>query len=318
MAKRGFSISEALGEGFRVTGRRPLSVWVWGLITLLPSLVPMLLMFQPMMNLSLADMGDAAALEHDPALAAMMVQGQLANILSLVLQLVCYAVLGAAIYRAVLAPKSANRRPFALGFGMDEVRVGVIYLALFVGFMVMTIVLVLITVGVGVAAWPRLTEAGQAWTVAAMIFVTLAVLLAAYGRVCLMAPVSVARGDFSFEEGWRLGAGQTGKLALLTLVVWVLVLAVVLLAYAVVLAIGMAIWMGLGLSMAVPDNPASFRDLLPADPRVLWLLGALSLPVVWLYGLVTTIGMAPYASAVRQLILEPAVDAPASGDLSES
>lgn len=318
MAKRQFSIGEALGEGFRLAKQRPLSVWVWGLIVLLPNLAPMALMIDPMLDLPLADMGGEADMAHNDAFLNLMVQSQLANALSTALQMIGWAVLGAAVYRAVLKPGVANRRPFALGFGMDELRVGVTYLALVVGAVVLMIGLLLVVAGVGVAMWPQLTETGQALAASGLMFVTLMVLLAAYARVCLIPPVCIARGDFTFEEGWRLGAGQTGKLALMTLATWLLTLVVALMAYAVLAAIGAAVWFGLGLSVSWPEDPASFREMIPEDPRVLWLFAVLMIPLTWVYGLTTVIGLAPYASAVKQLTPAHAADAPVSAEPSDS
>lgn len=315
MAKRGFSIGQALGDGFAVAGRRPLSVWVWGGIMMIPSFAPTLLLIDPMMNLSLDPSG--AAWEDSDALTTFMIQSNLAHLLGLCLQVIAWAVLGAAVYRAVLRPASADRRPFALGLGMDEVRVGVSYLAVFVGAMVLVVVLLLLMAGIGVATWSRLTDAGQVGMIIAMTFATLLVLLLTYGRVCLIPAACVAQQNFSFEEGWRLGGGQTGKLALLTLLLWLVSIVVAVAAYLILVLAGIAFWMGLGLSMDWPRDPASFAELFPDDTRIWWLLGALSLPLIWAYGFLTALGLAPYASAVKQLTPAPAGDAPAPGGASD-
>lgn len=300
MAKTRFSMGEALGEGFRLASQRPLSVFVWGLLMLIPTFVPLAIVAPAMMDMPWAELAAEEGMAESAVFSDYLARSNLANLLSYLLQIVTWGLVGAAVYRLVLDQKRGRGLPFGLAFAMDELRIMVSFLAIFVGAMVFTVVVILLMVGIGLAVWPTLTDAGQAWAVAAMVFVSLAVLLAAYARVCLIPPACVAGGEFQFGEGWRLGKGQTGRLALMTIVIWLISMLIMLLAYAVIAIIGFGIWMGLGLSAAWPEDPASLADILPLDPRLGWL-GILILPFTWAYGLVAVVGLAPYASAVRQL-----------------
>ena len=322
MARRGFSISVALGEAFRTAGRRPLSVWVWGLIVLLPVVAQFAFVTGAMLDLPFDTFAEAARSNDDDAieqsLIPLMMQMQMGDLLGLVIRVVGGAVLAAAVYRVILQPALAKRRPFALGLGMPELRVGMTYVVVVIGLVIGMMCVALLMAGIGLGAWPRLTEAGQAWLVALLVFVLLIALLAAYSRVCLIPPSCIADDDFAFETGWRRGKGQTGRLALMTLALWLICIVIMLAAYAVVGLIGWGVWAGLGLGGDWPQDPASLRDVVLHDPRILWLAGALMIPLTWVYGLQMLLNLAPYASAVRQLTPEPVADASVSGDESES
>lgn len=309
MAKRGFSIGEALGDGFRLAGRRPMSVFVWGLIVILPVFAQIGLLAGAFMNLPF-EMFSEAAEQDDPAalqaaLMPAMMKAQLADLLGLLLRIIGGAAVAAAAYRVVLKPAEASRRPFGLGLGMAELQVGVTYLAVVIGLVILTIALMLVLSGIGFGAWGHLTDIGRGWLVAALTFVLMLGLLAAYSRVCLIPPTSVAEADFAFESGWKRGAGNTGKLALMSLAIWVLSMIVTLAGYVLIGLIGWGLWSALGLGGDWPHDPQSLRDVVMHDPRLLWLAGGLIAPLAWLYGFVMSLNLVPYASAVRQLTPPP-------------
>lgn len=322
MARRGFSISVALGDAFQTAGRRPLSVWVWGLIVLLPVVAQLGFLTGALLDLPLEIFAEAAESNDEDgipeSLVPLLVQMQLGDVLGLVIRVLGGAVLAAAVYRVILQPALAKRRLFGLGLGMPELRVGVTYVVIVIGLVIGMMCLILLMLGIGLGAWPRLTERGQGWMAAILPFVMLVLILAAYARVCLIPPSCIADEDFAFESGWRRGQGHTGRLALMTLVLWLICIVIMLAAYAVVGLIGWGVWAGLGLGGDWPQDPASLREVVLHDPRILWLAGALMIPLTWVYGLQMLLNLAPYASAVRQLTPEPVADAPVSGDESES
>lgn len=316
MAKRGFSIGEALGEGFRLAGTRPLSVFVWGLIVILPVIAQVGLLAGAFMNLPFEMFSEAAEQDDPSALHAVlmpaMMQAQLADLLGLLLRIIGGAAVAAAVYRVVLRPGEAGRRPFGLGLGMAELRVGVTYLAVVVGLVLLTIAVMLVLSGIGFGAWGQLTDVGRGWLIAVLVFALMLMLLAAYSRVCLIPPASIAEGDFAFESGWKLGAGHTGKLALMSLSLWALSMVLTLAGYALIALAGWGLWSVLGLGGDWPHDPGSLREVVMHDPRLLWLAGGLIAPLAWLYGFVMSLNLAPYASAVRQLVPPPSepADAP--------
>lgn len=316
MAKRGFSIGEALGDGFRLVGQRPLSVFVWGLLMLVPSLIPILILAPAFMNMPWAELTAGSGASDSAAFNDYILRSNLANLLSYALQLLVYGMLGAAVYRLVLDPARGRRRLFGLGLGMDELRVAVSYIALFVAVMAVMIALILVAVGAGLALWPVLSEGGRAMGVFVMMIASLLAILLIYARVCLIPPAFVAVQDFEFGVGWRLGAGQTWRLVGMTLAIWLLVIVIILAAYAVLAAVGFGLGMALGLSTVLPESPAELFDYVASNPQVAWL-SVLILPLCWVYGLTGVMGLAPYASAVRQLTPTDAIAEPAAPDTNE-
>lgn len=322
MARRSFSIGKALGDAFRLAARRPLSVWVWGLIVLLPVLAQFGIVTGALLDLPFDTFAEAVEADDEDAftqaLAPLLVQMQLGDLLGLVTRVVGGAVLAAAVYRMILKPSVAARRPFGLGLGMPELRVGVTFVVTVIGMVIGAASLVLLLLGVGLGAWPRLTETGQGWMVAVLPAVLLLALVAAWACVCLIPPSCIIDEDFAFETGWRRARGHTGRLALMSVLLWLLVVVIILIAYAVLGLIGWGVWSGLGLGGGWPQDPGSLRDVLMHDPRILWLAAALMIPLTWVYGLQMVLALAPYASAVKQLTPEPAGDAPVSNDETES
>ena len=104
-----FSIGTSIGEGFRLVGSRPLTVFVWGLLMLAPTFGAMALILPAMgeMFASMPDADSAAAMDEafSEAMFGQMMQFQLASMLSNVVQLVVMAVIYTAIFRAVLRPR---------------------------------------------------------------------------------------------------------------------------------------------------------------------------------------------------------------------
>lgn len=315
MAKRRFSIGEALGEPFRLAARRPFTVFVWGLLSLAP-LLAMLPMISEMWS---PDFWTAMAQEQeapfDPATMETFWKWQIVSQFSNLLQILVWVVVTAAVFRVVLRPGDAARRPFALGLGMDELRIAVVCLAVWVGLFAAVLAAALIGAGVVASVW-SMGEVARGWAIGGLIVLTLFVLLVGFGRASLMAPASVAERDFAFESGWRLAKGQVIRVIVLTLAVWILTMVIAVAAYAAVALIGWGLWMGLGLGL--PDSIEDFRAMVMTDWR-LWLVTAVTAaPLLWLYGLLNALTAVPYASAVKQLTPAPDADAPVSGDATES
>lgn len=315
MANRRFSIGEALGEPFRLAGRRPFTIFVWGLLSLAPLLAVLPMMGEMWSPDFWTDMARDEGSLFDPATMQTFWKWQIVSQLSNLLQILVWVVVTAAVFRAVLRPGDAARRPFALGLGMDELRIAVVCLAVGVGLFAVVAATGLIGAGVVASVW-SMGEAVRGWAIGGLVVLVLFVLVVGFGRVSLMAPASVAERDFAFESGWRLARGQVVRVILLTLAVWILTMVIAVAAYAVVALIGWGVWMGLGLGW--PDSVEDARAMVMSDWR-LWLVAVVTVvPLLWLYGLLNALTAAPYASAVKQLTPAPAADAPVSGDATES
>lgn len=288
-----FSIGTALGDAFGLVGRRPLSVFVWGLLILLPTAAICLVMM-PMMGEVIASAEAGAEPELGPILQFQGVNGLL-NIL----QLLIIAVVYTAIMRAVVRPRETAF--FSLRIGMDELRVAVVGIAATVGIYVAMVVLVLLGAAAGYAIW-QLDAPGNWVAISVLVLVLILGIWLMMARISLIAPASVLFRDFAFVQGWQLGRGQTWSLFGMMLVLLVIILTIELL-------IGVALIAALGLGAAFADlqnveawgNPGNWGDPLPwMMANWAWCaLGGVVLSFV--YGFFVTLGIAPFASACRQL-----------------
>lgn len=296
-----FSIGEALASGFRLTKRRPLQVWAWGVVSVAPSLLIGALMLRLFGAMTLEGM---ASDEPSAAMIAQMIQFQALSGLANILQMLIWVVVTAAIFRAVLFPE--RPAPFAgLKVGMDEVRVAVVGLALIVGFYAAAIVIALVAFAVGVGLW----FVSEAAAVAVGLLVALAAGLAVWGvllRACLIMPASVALGDFAFVQGWKLSKGQVLRLLGLSLAIIAVVLAIEL---ALLTVVAVVLFLVAGLNVfslaAMLENGApptvNWSVLIP------WALAAF-VPLSWLQGFLSTVMAAPYAEACRLLLAQATQD----------
>lgn len=311
-----FSIGTAINDAFGLIGRRPLSVFVWDLILVVPSAAALGLML-PMMGDMVAAMelqrADGGA--HDAAFAEMM-QFQAVSGLFNIVQLLLMVVVYTAIMRAVLRPRESSF--FSLRLGMDELRIAVVGLALIVGLYMAMIVMVLIGGAIGFAVWGA--GSPMNWLVIAGLIVTgFVAVFIALARVSLIMPASVLYRTFAFAEGWRLGRDQTGRLFGMML----LLLLMLMLVQLVVYGIGFAMVVGVGMSGGF-DWASLQPDSMEANPfegltamfAANWPWFAVgSLVAAMIYGAMVTLHVVPYASACRQLAgsgTPSPVDEPAS------
>lgn len=295
-----FSIGTAISDAFGLIRRRPLAVFVWGLIMVAPSAATIGLVW-PMMGDMFASMAADPGGAHDAAFADMMQFQALSGMLNIV-QMLLMVVVYTAIMRAVLRPREDSF--FSLRLGMDELRVAVVGLAVLVAIYVGMMVLMLIGVAVGFAVWSAGSPTNWLVIVGLVVTAVLAVCLA-MARVSLIAPASVLYRTFAFAEGWRLGRGQTGPLFGMMLLLLLLILVIEV----VVAAVGLAIAVAAGISGGVDwtslhshnmdVNPFEGLDAMFAANWPWFAVGAVVGAMV--YGALVTLHIAPYASACRQL-----------------
>jgi hypothetical protein len=300
-----FSIGTAIGEGFGLVRRRPISVFVWGLLMAVPSVASLALVL-PMLGGMFASMASGMSdpeQVHNAMMADMaQVQG-ISSLLNLV-QLVVVVVVYTAIMRAVVRPRETAF--FSLRLGMDELRVAVVGLALTVGICVGALILVLLGVGIGFATWGLGEPYNWLIIVALCLGFVLAIWLGA-ARVSLIAPASVLHRTFAFEQGWKLGRGRTGALLGMMLLIILIMLVVQALAGGIGSAVFMIAAGGMDWSRilaAIEENPvAALTALFNANWPWVTLAGLVASA---LHGVILTLSIAPFASAVRQLSAEVA------------
>jgi len=298
-----FSISEALASGFRLTRRRPLHIWLWGVVSVAPSLLVGALMLHLFGAVALMDM---AASEPSTAFVRQMMQFQALSGLANILQMLIWVAVTAAIFRAVLFPEQPVRFG-GLRVGMDEVRVAVVALAVIVAFYVAAIVIGLVAFAIGAGLWFVSEMAAVALGLLTALAAGVAVWIVLL-RACLIMPASIALGDFAFVPGWKLTKGQVLRLLGLSLAIVAIILAIELILLGLIAVI---LFLGAGINIfslaALMDQGApptvDWGVLIP------WALAAF-VPLSWLQGFLTTVMMAPYAEACRSLLAQAPQDEP--------
>lgn len=298
-----FSIGTAIGDAFGLIRRRPMSVFVWGLLLLAPVFVSLALLLPTMAEL-FANMpapdGNGPDEVMSERMAAEMMQFQLVSMLLNVGQMLVAAVVYTAVFRAVLRPQ--ERSAFSLRVGMDELRVAVVGLAIGVGLYAALLLFVVAGLAVGFAAWTADDPVVLGVVIGVMVVIMLVGLLLALARVSMIAPASVLYRDFAFVQGWRLAAGKTLPLFGMILVIFVLILL-----FEVLLAVaGLVAFAGVA-AVADFEWMRTQGDINPFVGVNAWfvanwywvVLGALA--ASFAYGVLITFSIAPFASACRQL-----------------
>jgi hypothetical protein len=230
--------------------------------------------------------------------------------LSNILGLLATLLVTTAVIRAAMAGRRGDGAAF-LRFSKDEFHVAVIAIAIIVGTVAAWILLGLLILGFGIAAgvsggemtWSALVAVGIGLI---GVFVTLVL----WGRLSLIAPAAVILKSLAFDEGWKAGRGQTGRLFLLmltlfavTIMIW-LALVVLIMVAALVLGAGMA---HMGDWEAIDDAAVEAWMLAQLEnPWPMIGIGALLLPVLaWISGFSQALWTAPFAVAAEGLVQRP-------------
>ncbi|MFC5343286.1 hypothetical protein ACETK8_07600 [Brevundimonas staleyi] len=305
--KPSFSFNDALGAPFVMLKRRPLYLFVWGLmmvavtVAIYALLVPMFaaLPFDQADNPAFMDQYMVEMSRFSPAINGM-------NLLVYLLMLVLWTAAG----RSALSPGRGDRFLF-LRLGMDELRVAVAILAVFMGWYIALVILILIGVGLAMALW----AANEAAAVVVVMIYGLIVFIGsiwALVRVSLIAPASLILKTFAFTQGWALARGQVWKMIGLNLLVWLIYMISVILMYAVVGGILAAGFFGQGLSW--PSDVRTVADLEPVFRAMIAPLALTGIPQAMGFGWVMALYAAPNVVAARQLLDGVPAPAPMAED----
>jgi hypothetical protein len=218
----GLSIGETLVSGFGLVVRRPLDVLLWGLVFTAITILPLALVFGPLLSglpalVRAAQQGGQAADVSDAV--AMRVAGGvlLAVPLLLIAVLIAHATITGAVYRSVLEPA---RRGFAsLRFGGQELWLVLLAAARWIVFGVLGGAVMfgaglVCVLGLLVSAWLPQPWAG---VVRAPFFAAAALGAVATGvwvwlRLSLAGPMTFAEQQFRLFESWTLTRGHVKEL----------------------------------------------------------------------------------------------------------
>jgi hypothetical protein len=311
-----FSIGDALGSGFKVIGKRPLSVLAWGLAYLLLALLPMWAVivwiapdffdvFHDAIAQGRVGRAAAATAELPPGFMQMQAKMMMLQPVMLLSTIVGRTVLMAAVFRAVLEPQ--NRSFAGLRLGAQELWLALLNLA--AGILAVILILVIAVagalVGLGLGAALRAANVDTPWLVlceVAVGVVAVAVLLWVVLRFSLAGPMTFADREFRLFESWPVTKGQTLKLFGLVLLLILLMFAVEMVVGGVFFAVVLA---GVGGSLASFDH-AHMQAFFMRPPQV-WLqtlwpwIAVLAVVGSFLLAAVSAIFLAPWADVYRQL-----------------
>lgn len=290
-----FSIGDAIAAPFSLLKKKPLSLLVWGFLTIAAAIGVYSQLIPMLASLPVGPGEGTAALDH-----YVLDSGRMSLTVNALTPLVYLAILlgWTAAARATLSPGRGDAFAF-LRIGMDELRVAVVYVAWFIGWYLIVLVTMLIGAALGFAVW----SADQTAAIIIMVVYGLGVMVGAtwlFLRLCLIAPVSLIVKDFAFARGWALSKGQVLKLLGLNLLMWLISIAMQLGLFLVVGAILVTGFFGLGLSW--PQSVETPADLIPLARQML-VPGAIALIPLALYqGWAIALSAAPAINAARQLL----------------
>lgn len=299
------SIGSAVGSGFELIGRKPLTVMSWGLVRLL-FLVGVVALYAPVILPIFAEVAQNAQAnpggEPSQAQVAQMmshfavIQG--ANLIVQIVGLFLSAILFCAVSRAIVYPERSALAYLRLGapeFFLAVISFG----AGFALFFALMIGMIPFIIAIAILASQKAFVA-MAVVIGLGVLVLLAAIIYALLRFAFVVPMMVDDGQFHLFDAWSLSKGHVGSLFVigLCLVVIALVAEAVLLALVVglgVAALGVAAGGLQNLQAFFTQNPAMiFSHLAP------WLIvyGLMIIPVE---GCAMAIFIAPWARAYRDV-----------------
>jgi hypothetical protein len=298
-----FSVTDAVGAGFRLIGRKPLAVAAWGFVAFMVAIAPALLLMAAFMP-SLMAAGAADGVMDPGTLAAW----NAVQPITWITGLVANAVVFSAVYRAVLTPQ--DDRTFYLRFGKAELWQGLLQFALGVGMFVILLVMVLIFALIFGAAFVGMMAAGQSgsaqWpaigvggVLAGLVFLVLFWWLAL--RFSLAGPMTFADKQFRLFESWSLTKGHSARLFGVSLLI---VLMVILLYLATILVVALMFGV-LGVGIAGAAGAGGLEHLFDRGGAALAVIVPLVIVGVVIgcaiYGMFLAVVIAPWAEVYRQL-----------------
>lgn len=292
-----FDIMEALGEPFRQAGRRPLATIVWGLVGLLPSVAGIALMFHMFggdMFIEDPDFESGADL-------AIFFQMQSWSMLVTLLEWLASIVVIVAVTRATFAGRRKDGA-FFMRVGADEFRVLIATIVIAIVAMLALIVLGLLCFGIGALIW-QLPELPRVLGLLVLGVAAFLLILLASGRAYLILPSCVWHHSLAFEQGWKLGRGQSWRLVglMIMLLIVTLVMTLLILVVGLILLLIIGAMLG-GWDMPAMDDPESWVTNMFEQPLVWGVTAAvLLIPLAWVQGFFQLLGNAPFAHVVREL-----------------
>jgi hypothetical protein len=293
-----FSATDAALEGFRITRARPRAVLAWAAVQavlVLALQAAAMAIAGPSLE-AFATMSPLAALTPSPALLRLFPIAAEILVSNLVLLVLVYGVLYAAVNRAVLRPQAGG--PGWLALGLEELRqVAVLgayaltlLLVLLGGDQVLRLLEVLFSLALGAPGAVLVALVGGPGLLALVIWVGV--------RLSLAPAATFDRGRFTFFETWRLTQGRVWPLLGAYVLSWLLSFMVLVLVMLVATAVAAFVpGPGGGLAVQGGHAPPTATVISFANPVFLILLLFSGIAG----GLSTAVVLAPATFAYRDL-----------------
>jgi hypothetical protein len=300
-----FSFGQAIGAGFKILGRRPLTVLIWAVAYLVLVAAPSFGLMAWVMPQMIASFRDAAQhAVHGVAPVPADAVAMRSNLFALqpllwLAQVAAHAILMAAVFRAVLTPDDSKWGYLRLG--REELWLGLTNLVLTVmaAIMILTLFIPLgIGLGVGMASAQHGQVPGPAslpllWLIAAVGVAAIAWVLV---RLCLAPAMAFATRRFVLYESWQLTRGHALKIfgVILVLVVLVWLFELVTLGFGGAF-MARGLMGGAGWQAAMKGSPSDIlQHMAPMLTGVVVLVSVIGM-------IIYTLIMAPLASIYQQL-----------------
>jgi hypothetical protein len=305
------SIGDALGSGFGLLGRRPVSVLVWGLVALIVGMVVPLALFGSGLMTDYVTLfrnlgpgfGAVPPARMMQLMAPLQAKLMVIDPIVLVLSLLLRAVITAAVFRAVLQPRKRGLAYLQLG-GRELWLALLNFVAqLLAAFLVVALAVIGVIIGFALNAVFESQHVEWAARVAAFVaigIVVFAIFIGICVRFSMAWPMTFADGQFRLFESWGLTRRHGWKLFGLALVVSIISILVVMVVEAVaavivILAAGRAHWDPLA-AMDLMQHPQALLT-----PGFMAGLGVGALAGSYLIGALFAITAGPWAAAYGQL-----------------
>ena len=308
MAK--LDIGEALGEGFRLLGRRPLDTLVWGAAYFVFGVLPMFAIMAwaagDIIALMKSAQAGASGFNTQQAMATQL-KFQALQPLMFVSSLVGRTLVYAAVFRAVLTPQ--DRGFFYLRFSSTELWVGLVMLVQAVCMFLVMVALMLPAMLFWIPVFVSAAhQSFSGWEIPLGMLAMLAafvVLIWLFIRFSMALPMTFTAGTFRLFESWSLTRGHALGLLGLYIVVAVVVGCIAAVVECLVLAVVFAVVAGMGFNAGAVE--AFFRQ---SPEAILAAIAPLALGVALvgslLMGPFMALFLGPWARAYAQLETKPA------------
>jgi len=305
------SIGAALGEGFSLMRRHPVSVLSWGAVQAGVSGLGWMLYLPVYLNMMSrisaigAGGGAGAGAAPDPALMGQMMQMQGYNLLLSLAGLAASVVVNCAAFRAVLSP---DQRQFGyMRLGTAELLLGVVAIAGYFAFLVGLFLLMLpVIIVVGIFAAARQPEIGA---ILALVVALAAIVAAIYVglRISMLGPLTVRDNTLKLSEAWAVTKGHVGALfGILVCQILILLLFEIVLGLVILVLAASALGFTIGL-----DGLRSFlqHPTAPSPGQIIpWAMAGMLVFIPIGGGLIAFFA-APWARVLRDLTHSDALDA---------